>query len=175
MEAEMEQVGGMSQEQMEAAWSAVRSRHQATQARLAAPPVPADREEGNPKDIASTARLPLDLWPHAATAMASIALLNGCLKYGRANWRSIPVKATVYVGAAQRHLAAWLDGEEADEEGVPHLSSVLASLAILVDAMAAETLIDDRPAPGGYRRMATELTPHVARLRALHAAKAGPA
>lgn len=172
MEAEIEQVGGMSHEQMEAAWSAVRSRHQAVQGRIAAA---TQCEEGNPKDIASTARLPLDLWPHSATAMASIALLNGCLKYGRANWRAIPVKATVYVGAAQRHLAAWFDGEDADEEGVPHLSSVLASLAILVDAMASQTLIDDRPTPGGYRRAANDLTPHVARLRALHASRAGPA
>jgi hypothetical protein len=178
MEAEIQQVAGMSPEQMEAAWSAVRSRHQAMHERIATPeasPASPAREEGNPKDIASTQRLPLDLWPHSATAMACIALLNGSLKYGRANWRYMPVKASVYVGAAQRHLAAWFDGEDADEEGVPHLSSVLASMAIVVDAMAAETLIDDRPTPGGYRRLATELTPHVGRLRALHAAKAGSA
>lgn len=172
-----------------AAWNAVRRRQEQMLERIRnpalAPPIAtetysslapvsqtAEHASGNPKDVASTERLPLDLWPPAATAMACIAMLNGSLKYGRANWRSLPVKASVYVGAAQRHLAAWFDGEEADEEGVPHLSSVLASLAILVDALAAETLIDDRPTAGGYRRMANQLAPHVARLRALHASKA---
>lgn len=179
--------GAMPDNVAAAAWNAVRRRQEQMLERIrnpaSAPPIatetysapvsqPAEPASGNPKDIASTERLPLDLWPPAATAMACIAMLNGSLKYGRANWRSLPVRASVYVGAAQRHLAAWFDGEDADEEGVPHLSSVLASLAIVVDALAADTLIDDRPTPGGYRRIATELTPHVARLRELHAAKA---
>jgi len=132
------------------------------------PDVPAGE---NPKDAVAGERLPLDLWPLTATAMASVAMLNGACKYGRANWRKIPVRATVYIAACQRHLAAWLDGEEADEEGVPHLASMLASLAIVVDAQAAGTLIDDRPPSGGYRPLASTLTPLVAHLRALHAAK----
>jgi hypothetical protein len=126
----------------------------------------------NPKDIIGSGKIPLHLWPTTATAMGCIALLNGALKYGRSNWREVGVKASIYVDACQRHLAAWFEGEEADEEGVPHLSSALACLAILVDCEAAGLLKDDRQYPGGHRKLIEELTPHVSRLRELHASKA---
>lgn len=125
----------------------------------------------NPKDIVGGTKLPLHLWPMTATAMGSIALLNGALKYGRGNWREVGIRASIYVDACQRHLAAWFDGEECDEEGVPHLSSALACLAILVDAEAAGKLRDDRNYPGGYRETVAALTPLVAQLRARHADK----
>lgn len=127
--------------------------------------------ENNPKDLVGLTKLPLHLWPMTATAMGSIALLNGALKYGRANWRSVGVRASVYVDACQRHLSAWFEGHEADEEGVPHLASALACLAILVDAQAAETLRDDRQFEGGYRQLVASLVPHVSRLRELHSDK----
>jgi hypothetical protein len=125
----------------------------------------------NPKDLVGSGKLPLHLWPTSATAMGSIAMLNGTLKYGRANWRATGVRASIYVDACHRHLAAWFEGNEADEEGVPHLSSALACLAIIVDARAAGTLRDDRQVEGGYKALAAELTPHVDRLRRLHADK----
>lgn len=125
----------------------------------------------NPKDLVGSGKLPLHLWPTTATAMGSIALLNGALKYGRSNWRSIGVRASIYFDACSRHLAAWFEGEECDEEGVPHLSSALACLAIIVDAQAAGKLKDDRQFPGGYRKMMAELTPHVARLKAHHSGR----
>jgi hypothetical protein len=125
----------------------------------------------NPKDIIGSGKLPLHLWPTTATAMGCVALLNGALKYGRSNWREVGVKASIYVDACQRHLAAWFEGEEADEEGVPHLSSALACLAILVDCEAAGLLKDDRQYPGGHRQLIEKLTPHVARLRDVHASK----
>lgn len=128
-------------------------------------------EPDNPKDIVGTDKLPLHLWPTTATAMGSIALLNGALKYGRSNWRHTGVRSSVYVDACQRHLAAWFEGEESDEEGVPHLSAALACLAIIVDCQAAGKLKDDRQFPGGHRKLIDSLTPHVKRLRELHADK----
>ena len=125
----------------------------------------------NPKDLIGSGKLPLHLWPTSATAMGSIAMLNGTLKYGRANWRATPVRASIYVDACHRHLAAWFEGHEADEEGVPHLSSALACLAIIVDARAAGTLRDDRQVEGGYKALVGELTPLVDRLRKLHEGK----
>jgi len=125
----------------------------------------------NPKDTVGGSKLPLHLWPTTATAMGSIALLNGALKYGRGNWREVGIRASIYVDACQRHLAAWFEGAECDEEGVPHLSSALACLAILVDAEAAGKLRDDRNYPGGYRETVEALTPIVAQLRARHADK----
>lgn len=106
-----------------------------------------------------------------ATAMGCVAMLNGSLKYGRANWRRIGVKASIYVDACQRHLSAWFEGREADEEGVPHLASALACLAIIVDAEAAGTLIDDRQVSGGHAELVERLTPIVSRLRERHAGK----
>ena len=125
----------------------------------------------NPKDIVGSDKLPLHLWPTTASAMGCIALLNGALKYGRSNWRHTGVRSSVYVDACQRHLAAWFEGEEADEEGVPHLSAALACLAIIVDCQAAGKLKDDRQFPGGHRKLIDSLTPHVKRLKALHGGK----
>lgn len=123
----------------------------------------------NPKDRIGSGKLPLHLWPTTATATGCVAMLNGALKYGRANWRRVPVKASIYVDACHRHIAAWFEGHETDEEGVPHLSSALACLAIIVDAQAAGMLIDDRQVSGGHASLIEALTPHVRRLRERHA------
>lgn len=123
----------------------------------------------NPKDIVGSGKLPLHLWPTTATATGCVAMLNGALKYGRSNWRRVPVKASIYVDACHRHIAAWFEGHETDEEGVPHLSSALACLAIIVDAQAAGMLIDDRQVSGGHASLIESLTPHVRRLRERHA------
>lgn len=132
-----------------------------------AEPPPVD----NPKDISGAQKLPLHLWPVSATAMGCVALFNGSLKYGRSNWRSVGVRASVYIDATQRHLAAWFEGAECDEEGIPHLASALACLAILVDCEAAGKMRDDRQYPGGHESLIRELTSHIERLRRLHAGK----
>lgn len=130
-------------------------------------------KDSNPKDAIGADKLPLHLWPPAATAMGSIGLAEGMLKYGRANWRAAGVRASIYYDACRRHLDAWFEGEEvAPDSGVPHLANALACLAIIVDAKAAGKLTDDRNFGGaGYRTLVEELTPHVARLKALHAGK----
>ena len=126
----------------------------------------------NPKDAIGSDKLPLHLWPAAATALGSVGLLNGALKYGRANFRAIGVRASIYKDAAARHLDAWFEGEEVDpDDGVPHLAAVLACIAIIVDAQAAGKLNDDRSIAGGYRAAIDALTPHVARLKKHHAGK----
>jgi hypothetical protein len=127
----------------------------------------------NPKDAIGSGKLPLHLWPTTATALGSLGLLDGMLKYGRSNYRAIGVRASIYYDAASRHLNAWFEGEECDpDSGLPHLAHALACLAIIVDAEAAGKLNDDRMAPGGYRTLLNRLTPHVARLKELHAGKA---
>lgn len=134
-------------------------------------PVFFDETCENPKDTVGSTKLPMHLWPSTATAMGCVAMLNGALKYGRDNWRRIGVKASIYHDACQRHLAAWFEGRETDEEGVPHLASALACLAIIVDAEAAGTLIDDRKVSGGQAELVERLTPIVSRLRERHADK----
>ena len=129
----------------------------------------------NPKDVIATNKIPIHLWPTTATAMGAIGLLDGRFKYGNANWREAGVRASVYVSACQRHLAAWFEGEDQDfESGLPHLGHALACLAILVDAQAANKLTDDRQYPGGYRKLMDELTPLVAMVNAKYADKEEP-
>lgn len=132
-----------------------------------------DLKPTNPKDLIGSGKLPLHLWPVTATALGSLGLLDGMLKYGRSNFRAVGVRASIYYDAASRHLNAWFEGEEADpDSGLPHLAHALACLAIIVDAEAAGKLNDDRMHPGGYRSLIDSLTPHVARLKAVHEDKA---
>lgn len=127
----------------------------------------------NPKDIIGSDKLPLHLWPTTATAMGCIGMLEGMGKYGRSNWRAAGVRSSIYVDACKRHLDAWFEGEEvAPDSGVSHLANALACIAIIIDARAAGKLVDDRAFNGaGYRRLVDELTPHVARLKAMHSDK----
>ena len=132
--------------------------------------VPEDSSE-NPKDAIGATKLPLHLWPTTASAMGCVAMLNGALKYGRSNWRKIGVRASIYYDACQRHLSAWFEGREVDEDGVPHLASALACFAIIVDAKAAGMLRDDRQVSGGHAELMQSLTPLVAHLKDLHEGK----
>lgn len=127
----------------------------------------------NPKDAIGSDKLPLHLWPAAATMLGCLGFLDGALKYGRNNWRAAGIKYTVYIDAARRHLDAILEGEEEDPDSqLPHLAHALATLGIVADAMMTGTLIDDRNFKGdGYRKLVEELTPHVARLKEKHASK----
>jgi hypothetical protein len=127
----------------------------------------------NPKDAIGSDKLPLHLWPSTATALGCLGLLDGALKYGRSNFRAIGVRASIYYDAARRHLDAWFEGENTDpDSGLPHHAHALACLAILVDAEAVGKLTDDRMVAGrAYRPFVGSLTPHVARLKQLHAAK----
>lgn len=126
---------------------------------------PKGEKPTNPKDIVGSDKLPLHLWPATATAMGCLGMLEGALKYGRNNFRVLGVKSSIYVSACKRHLDAWFEGEDFTPEGLPHLANALACLAIIVDAQAAGTLIDDRQYPGGYAELKEQLTPLVANLR----------
>ena len=126
----------------------------------------------NPKDEIGSDKMPLHLWPETATVMGCLGLLDGALKYGRANWRVAGVRTSIYYDAVRRHLNKLFEGEELDpDSGLPHMSHALACLAILVDAKAAGKLTDDANYPGGYTELINEMTPHVKRLKQLHREK----
>jgi hypothetical protein len=127
-------------------------------------------KDTNPKDSIGASKLPLHLWPQSATALGSLGLLEGALKYGRANWRHSGVRASIYFDACSRHLAAWFNGEDdSSDVGVPHLANALACLAILVDAEANGKLIDDRnhtpDSEVNYASYVNYLTPFVEKLK----------
>lgn len=100
----------------------------------------------NPKDAVAVDRLPLELVPDTANAGAALAFMEGALKYGRYNWRVAGVRASVYVGALRRHLMRWWNGEDIDPDSeLHHLYKLRACVDILIDALACDKLIDDRP------------------------------
>jgi len=105
-----------------------------------------DTKPTNPKDRAATDRIDLSLFPDTAVVYGALAMTEGDLKYGGYNYRLAGVQASVYVAATRRHLAKWWNGEDTDSETrVPHLGSALASIAVLIDSIECEVLLDNRP------------------------------
>lgn len=103
-------------------------------------------KDTNPKDAIGQTKLPLDLVPDTAIAYMAMAFLEGALKYGRYNWRIAGVRWSIYQSAFERHRMKVTAGEWADPKtGVPHLASMMACLAIILDAYTCGKLIDDRP------------------------------
>lgn len=108
---------------------------------------------GNPKDAIGSAKAPLSCIPRGPLHELGLAMMEGARKYGRHNYRVSPIRASVYLDAAERHLSAWWEGENIDpDSGLPHLSKAMACLVILRDASMTGGLLDDRPPalPAGW-------------------------
>lgn len=113
----------------------------------------------NPKDILGMKKPPLDLIPPALEIHVAMAMKDGAKKYQPFNWRGNKVQARVYIGAAKRHIAAWLDGEEiAEDSGVHHLGHAAACIGIILDAQETGNLVDDRPRVGSASRLIKKFT-----------------
>lgn len=81
-----------------------------------------------------------------ANAEESLAFLEGALKYGAYNYRVVGVKSGIYLDAARRHLAKYINGEDRDPKtGVHHLGSVRACTGIILESDAMGILVDTRP------------------------------
>lgn len=103
-------------------------------------------KDTNPKDPIGATKLSMSLVPTSGIQAASLAFLEGALKYGRYNWRVSGVRTSIYMDAIWRHLDKYWNGEYADPvTKVPHLSSVLACVMIIIDADRMGKLTDDRP------------------------------
>lgn len=99
----------------------------------------------NPKQLFGDKKPPLGNVPMVSMLALMEALYDGALKYGLYNWRKNPVEAMTYVHAAERHLRLFAAGEEqARDTLVSNLGAVMACCAILLDAQAHGTLIDNR-------------------------------
>lgn len=117
------------------------------------------KDEANPKDILGIKRPPLHLVPPCLEIYTSLAFRNGAEKYGPFNWRDKKVKWSVYYTAARGHLAQAYDGEDVDPiSGAYHIAHAVADLAILLDAMSLDCLIDDRPTKGASSKIIEQYT-----------------
>lgn len=111
----------------------------------------------NPKDRVGGTKPDLSLIPPSALIEMARVMGLGAAKYGPYNWRDSAVRMRVYIAAAQRHLAAVLDGEDRDPESkAPHAAHAAACMAIIMDAAATGNLVDDRPPAGAAARLLGE-------------------
>lgn len=101
----------------------------------------------NPKDSVGAKKAPTRFVPQALVLEAAAVMATGAVKYGPFNWREQPVSAVTYAEAIQRHLSAWVEGQDtAEDSGLNHIAHIAASCGILLDAAANGTLLDDRTA-----------------------------
>jgi hypothetical protein len=126
-----------------------------------------DTKPTNPKDAIGSDKLPVHLVPSTATALESLAFLEGALKYGKYNWRIAGVRMSIYLDALERHLAKLKNGEWADPgTGVPHLASIRACAGIIIDADVCGKLVDDRPPRAPVAEFIDSLAVKVVNLKA---------
>lgn len=102
-------------------------------------PKQADKASKNDQD-----KIDLSLIPYISNIEHARAFMVGERKYGRYNYCK-GHKASQLVGAAQRHLHAWFNGEDHDPiDGQHHLGSVMACCSMILRQEELGTLIDDR-------------------------------
>lgn len=104
------------------------------------------QKETNPKDAVASSRVPMHMVPDTLSLYAAMAFAEGDSKYIAYNFRVAGVRVSVYVSALRRHLMKYFNGEWADRKTkVPHLASVAACTAILIDGHVTGIIEDDRP------------------------------
>jgi hypothetical protein len=90
---------------------------------------------------------PIDLVPTGIIRGIARVLAHGAEKYGRHNWRGGLACSRLYA-AMQRHLMAWLDNADLDEDsGLQHLDHAACELAFLIDTLKTRPDLDDRYKP----------------------------
>ena len=109
---------------------------------------PSIKKPSNPKDAIGIKKVPISVVPAPVLGELALGMLEGALKYGRHNYRAIGVRGSVYYDAAIRHLFAWWEGQDYDQDSqadLHHISKAIASLVVLRDAMLRGKFCDDRP------------------------------
>ena len=124
--------------------------------------------DANPKTRVGAKKVPLHLIPPRAEAHISMAFADGATKYGPYNWHTEKISASVYHGAARRHLNAWWAGEDnAADSGIHHLAHAACCLLMILDTMGTKLFQDNRPPPIGqpYDELLAELADGLSRLK----------
>lgn len=100
----------------------------------------------NPKDACGVLKAPLSYVSAPVLAELGVAMLEGGHKYGRHNYRTVGVRASIYYDAVMRHMMLWWEGEDIDPDSdVSHVTKAIASLTVLRDSMIRNNWVDDRP------------------------------
>lgn len=123
----------------------------------------------NPKDAIARLKVPIGMYPNAARIEAALVFAQVASDYGAFNWRNVEVRLSTYLDAIDRHLVALRSGQDNDpESGRPHAAHINACTAILLEAQALRTLVDDRFENDPSAALLASLIPseyHIARRR----------
>lgn len=85
----------------------------------------------------------MDLLPVEAKRGLAAVLAHGAEKYGAHNWRKGMAWSRL-IAAAHRHLDAFTNGEDVDEEGIAHIDCLQACAAFLSTYQKLALGDDDR-------------------------------
>lgn len=86
----------------------------------------------------------VDLIPSQPLIEVGHVLRVGAMKYGDHNWRRGMAWSRLY-SAALRHMYAWFDGQDIDEEsGMSHLAHATCCLLFLMEFQSIRGGLDDR-------------------------------
>lgn len=92
-------------------------------------------------------KVQMSLLPKSLLEETAKVLMFGAQKYDKNNWRK-GMKYTSVYDSLQRHLTAWLDGEDIDEEsGELHLAHAACNIAFLIEYYTKQVGEDDRYIP----------------------------
>lgn len=106
---------------------------------------PKQLADNNVKTAAAVGKPTLSAVPPVALMALGAAMQDGATKYGKFNWRTTAVTASVFYDALHRHLLDWYNGEDfAPDSKIHHLAHLMAGCAIILDAIAADVFKDDR-------------------------------
>ena len=106
------------------------------------PILAAEKSQGKKFD---QGKAPWHLLPWGAVAVIVSVLDFGCRKYGPRNWENGMDYSRLF-SAAQRHLTAWFNGEDGDQEtGLSHLAHAGCCILFLLTFTITGKGTDDRP------------------------------
>ncbi len=99
------------------------------------------------KDDKKDEKIQLELIPTGPLREIAKVLMHGVDKYELNDWRK-GLEWTRYYGSIQRHMMAWMDGEELDpDSGLPHLAHVATCAMFLLEYQRTNAGEDDRWKP----------------------------
>ena len=89
-------------------------------------------------------KLEYGLLPPLALEETVKVLTFGAQKYERDNWQKVPDSKRRYFDAMQRHVWAWKQGEQIDEEsGIHHLAHAMCCMMFLYEHDIKYTVDDE--------------------------------
>ncbi len=105
--------------------------------------------EEPPKDLSFGIKPPISLVPPTFIKQVARCMEDGAKKRSPYNWRTGKISAMQLLDKVLRHTLDTVDGQDLTEDSkLSNLASAAADIAVYLDALEHNVLIDDRPSRG---------------------------